>query len=119
MLKPNPEDSSERNGPLIVPSASDNEANSFSSPSLTSFINPTDFPTDADPAPVYEVIFHNAALMKLLNLDSPEELDGFINKPLFVNTEMESLMMSLATAVQSKFSDVILSQVYALAQPSE
>jgi len=57
--------------------------------------------------------------MKLLNLTSPDELDSFINKPLFVNTEMESMLMSLTTAVQSKFSDVILSQVYKLTQPNE
>jgi len=54
----------------------------------------------------------------MLHLDGPNELLRFIDKPLFVNTELET-PLSLAGAVESRFSDIDISQIYKLTQPSE
>ena len=54
----------------------------------------------------------------MLHLRNPNELLNFIDKPLFVNSELEK-PISLTGAVENSFSDANLNKVYKLTQPSE
>lgn len=75
---------------------------------FASFINSThNFDMDDH----YEIIFHNAALTNILDKISLEELQSFLDKPVFVNTELEQPISLLAVA-QERFSEHILSQVH-------
>ena len=52
----------------------------------------------------------------MLNQMSREELNEFLEKPVFVNTEMEA-PISLDAAAKNRFSDAVLSQVYKICLP--
>ena len=52
----------------------------------------------------------------MLNQMSEKDLNNFLEKPVFVNTELES-PMSLETAAKNRYSDAVLSQVYKISLP--
>ena len=84
--------------------------------SFASFVNPTE--TQGDEQIPYEVIFKNAALKKIINEKHEKSLQTFIDKPCFVNVEFNT-QMSLISAVQGRFSDAVLNQVYRLEEDQE
>ncbi len=54
------------------------------------------------------MVFHNQALMKIIESKSEKDLHAFIGKPAFINREHDR-KMSLLTVAQSRYSDLILS----------
>ena len=52
----------------------------------------------------------------MLNQMDREELNEFLEKPVFVNTEMEA-PISLDAAAKNLYSDTVLSQVYKICLP--
>jgi len=82
---------------------------------MVSFVNSAkNTETDQDNTP-FEVIFCNEALSNMLNTN---DLTAMLYKQLFVNTELGT-PMSLVTAAQNRFSNVILSQVHRFSIPPE
>ena len=59
------------------------------------------------------MIFKNEALIKILGKQEKDKLQTFIDKPVFVNTEINT-PMSLINAAMGRYSDFILSQVHSL-----
>ena len=55
-------------------------------------------------------------LHKMLNQMSRDELNEFLEKPVFVNTEMEA-PISLDAAAKNRYSESVLSQVYKICLP--
>jgi hypothetical protein len=94
--------------------ADDSETSQLGDASFVSFVNSTH--EIFDEGPEYEVVFHNNALTKLFNQMSPEELAMLIEKPVFVNTELEA-PISLETAAKNRYSDAVLNQVYKVSLP--
>lgn len=76
--------------------------------SFSSFHNFLD--SQFDEKSSYEVIFKNSALCRIIN---KENLEAFIERPIFVNVEFNT-HLSLVAAVQGRYSDAVLGQIYRL-----
>lgn len=87
----------------------DNESNSsMHDSSLASFVNSThnlDFETE------FEVVFHNVALTNILDNMNLADLNKLLDKPVFVNNQLQQ-PISLLSAAQSRYSDEVLNQVF-------
>ena len=59
------------------------------------------------------MVFHNKALFKIIGDMSQKELDHLLQMPLFVNND-KSICMSLMTAAQSRYSDMVIGQAFKL-----
>ena len=56
-------------------------------PSFASFVNSTH--NLNDDGPEFEVVFHNKSLTELIEKTSLSELNELLDKPVFVNTDLE------------------------------
>ena len=74
-----------------------------------SFINPTESVDEEDSN--LEMVFHNEALLKLVGIESTKDLHALLSKHMFISQE-QGYNLSLLTAAQSRYSDLILSQTY-------
>ncbi len=59
------------------------------------------------------MVFHNAAILKLIGVESTKDLHGLLAKPLFVNREHGNVL-SLFGTVKGRYSDGLLGQAYVL-----
>ena len=82
------------------------DSGSFINPDFASFVNSTQ--TQGDDQIPFEVIFKNEALINILGQQEKEKLQTYIDKPIFVNTEINT-QMSLINAAMGRYSDFILS----------
>ena len=57
------------------------------------------------------MVFHNKALLNIIEVNDTKDLHAFLQKQVFVNREQGN-NLSLMTAAQSRYSDFILSQMY-------
>ena len=86
------------------------ESNStFINPSFSSYAN--SMQTQGDDQIPFEVIFQNEALIKILGQKEKDKLQTYIDKPVFVNTEINT-QMSIINAAMGRYSDSILSQIH-------
>lgn len=76
--------------------------------SFASFVNSTH---NLDFEDEYDVIFHNAAVTNILDKINIEDLQGFLDKPVFVSPDLQ-YPLSLLSAAQTRYSEQVLSQVF-------